>query len=45
LKEQNDSCLYEKGDTGKDLKKQEKKAKNKKENLKDDIQKYGKQEL
>lgn len=27
LNEQDDSCLYEKGDTGKDLKKQEKKKK------------------
>ncbi|XP_012221292.1 protein canopy 4 isoform X1 [Linepithema humile] len=48
LKEQNDSCLYEKGDTGKDLKKQEKKIKkisSKKENLKDIQYKYSKQEL
>lgn len=49
LKNQNDSCLYEKGDTGKNLKKQERKTKkvsNKKENLKDDIQnKHAKQEL
>ncbi|XP_029172423.1 protein canopy homolog 3 [Nylanderia fulva] len=47
LKEQNDSCLYEKGDTGKDLEK-EKRKKNKESNNKrilNNNSQYAKQEL
>lgn len=46
LKDQNDSCLYEKGDTGKDLKekKKKKKASSSQESIKSDFQNV-KQEL
>ncbi|XP_070156275.1 protein canopy 4 [Polyergus mexicanus] len=47
LKEQNNSCLYEKGDTGKDLRKQEKKKKKESNNkeIKNDKYQETKEEL
>ncbi|KAM0734677.1 Protein canopy 4 [Formica fusca] len=47
LKEQNDSCLYEKGDTGKDFRKQEKKKKKESNNkeIKNDKHQETKEEL
>lgn len=44
LKDQTDSCLYEKGDTGKDLKEKKKKASSSQESIKSDFQNV-KQEL